>query len=163
MLARQAFVGCQQNDLVRVCVFFTVLEVMQILFDVDVQQQRFAAACGVPECQLVQFIRIKRLKAMFSVLLGVVGLQSIIQTIQQLLSLVKIPVQINLGEQQREILEVFHIENGAFDLVTLLGNGVPVLHNVQIVTAQVLLADAIHLKQIVLQGMKKSALAVLGS
>ena len=165
MLARQAFIGREQNDLVRVSVLATVLEVMQVLVDVDVQQQGFAAAGGVPECQLVQFIRIKWLKAMLGLVVrhqsGVVGLHSFIQAIQQLLALVEIPVQVNLGEQQREILEILHVEHGAFHLVAALGDGIPMLHDVQVVTAQIVRADAIHFKQILVQFVEKPGLAVL--
>ena len=165
MLARQAFIGREQNDLVRVGVLAAVLEVMQVLVDVDVQQQGFAAAGGVPECQLVQFIRIKWLKAMLGLVVrhqsGVVGLHPLVQAIQQLLALVEIPVQVNLGEQQREILEILHVEHGAFHLVAALGDGIPMLHNVQVVTAQIVRADAIHFKQILVQFVEKPGLAVL--
>lgn len=119
------------------------------------QQQRLAAAGGIPESQFVQFIRSKRLEPVVCRLSVVIGLHFPIQAIQQLLSLVEIPIQINLGEQQRKILEILHVEHRAFNLVALFGDGVPMLHNIQVITAQIQLIDQIRLKQVVLQSMKK--------
>jgi hypothetical protein len=78
-----------------------------------------------------------------------------------LLAVIEIQIQVYFGKQQREILEVFHVEYNSFQLIALFRDGIPVLHNIQIVTAHVVLADKIRLKQIVLKRMEKPGLTIL--
>ena len=98
VLTAQALVGREQNDLVGIDTGHTLLEVMQILTDIDVQQQRLAAAGGVPEGDLVQIIRLE-IAERFRARLGAVARHFLVQAIEQVLTVVEVPVQIQLGEQ----------------------------------------------------------------
>ena len=52
MLTTQPFVGREQDDLARVVITAPRLKVVQVLADVDVQQQRLAAAGGIQKAIL---------------------------------------------------------------------------------------------------------------
>ena len=160
VLARQAFIRREQNDLVRVGIL-TVLEIVQVLANIHMQQKCLAAARGVPEGELVQLVSIERLKAVIRIGLLVVGFQLLVQPIQQSLGFVEIPVQINLCKEQRQILEILHVEDGTLKLVTLFGNGVPVLDNVQVIATKFLLTEPIHFKQVLGQFMEKAGLPII--
>jgi hypothetical protein len=101
------------------------LKVVQILVNVHVQQQRLAAAGGIPEGDLVQVVRFKRAKRLRAKSRR--GNAPIPRSGHPAsLTLVEIPVEVNLGEQQREVLKVLHLQLMAFQLVALGGDGLPV-------------------------------------
>ena len=133
MLARQTLVGREQDDLVGVVVALAGLKVVQILVNVHMQQQRLAAAGGVPERDLVQVIRFKITEWLRTVLSAVTH-HLPVQAIKQRLPLVEIPVEVNLREQQRQVLKVLHLQLMAFELVALGRDGLPMHDNVQVVT-----------------------------
>ncbi len=80
VLARQAFVGREQDDLVGVVVAPARLEVVQVLMNVHVQQQRLAAAGGIPEGDLVQVIRLEIAERLRAVL-GAVARHFLVQAV----------------------------------------------------------------------------------
>ena len=101
MLTAQPFVGREQDDLVgKVITHLPTtarLEVVQILAKVDMHQQGLAAAGGIPEGDLVQVVRLE-IAERFRAGLGAVARHFLVQTIEQVLTVVEVPVQIQLGE-----------------------------------------------------------------
>jgi hypothetical protein len=76
------------------------------------------------------------------------------------LATVEIPIQIQLGQQQRQILEILHLQGMAFQLIALLGNSLPVGDNVQVVAPQLGLRHLVWVEQASGQFVKKLGLAV---
>jgi hypothetical protein len=160
MLTAQPFVGREQDDLVGKVIAAPRLEVVQVLADVDVQQQGLAAAGGIPEGDLVQVVRFE-IAERFRARLGAVARHFLVQAIEQVLTVVEVPVQIQLGEQQREVLEVLHLQFMALQLVALGGDGLPVGDDVQVVAPQVGLGHLVGIEQASGQFVEELGLAVL--
>ena len=160
VLARQTFVGRQQDDLVRVVLALTSLEITQVLLDVDVQQQRLAAAGGIPEGDLVQIVGVEVLEGLGTGFCPVANHLGV-QAVQQVLPMVEVPVQVDLGEQQREVLEVLHVQLMPLQLVALGGDALPMGDDVQVIAAQVGFADAVHVEQVACQLVEELGLPIL--
>jgi adenine-specific DNA-methyltransferase len=97
MLTRKALVRGQENDPIGEDVSVPSLEIMQVLQDVDMQDQRLAAAGRIPEGQLVQVVGDVVLEILRPVLFPVRG-HVRVQAVQQVLPPAEIPVEIDLGE-----------------------------------------------------------------
>ena len=160
MLTAQPFVGRKQDNLVGIYVAAPCLEVLQVLANIDVQQQSLAAAGGIPESNLVQVVHLEIAEG-FRAFFGAVARHFFVQAIEQVLAVVEVPVQIQLGEQQREVLEVLHLQFVAFQLVALGSDGLPVRNNIQVVAPQVGLGHLVGIEQASGQFMEELGLAVL--
>src|SRR5690606_4857264 len=70
-------------------------------------------------------------------------------------------VEIQLGEQQREVLEVLHLQFVALQLVALGGNGLPVGDDVQVVAPQVRFRHPVGIEQTPRQLVEEAGLSIL--
>ncbi|MNP14192.1 hypothetical protein D3C76_1065050 [compost metagenome] len=75
--------------------------------------------------------------------------------------LVEVPIQINLSEQQRQVLEVLHLQLVAFKLVALSSDTLPVTDDVQVVATQIGFRDTVNLEQVAPELVEEQRLAIL--
>lgn len=136
------------------------LEVVQVLEDVDMQDQRLAAAGRVPEGELVQVVGgvvLELLSFGVSSILGHLG----VQAVEQALPTVEIPVEVDLGEQQRQVLEIFHRQQFARRGIAAMGDLLPLRYDVQVIAAQLGFGDPVHVEQVARQLVEELRLAVI--
>jgi len=119
------------------------------------QRGRFLAALVRPLVWLFIFA------AGFRAVLGTIANHLFVQAIEQVLTVVEVPVQIQLGEQQRQVLEVLHLQLKALQLVALGGDGLPVGDDVQVVAPQIGLGHLVGIEQASDQFVEELGLAVL--
>src|SRR5690242_10284448 len=79
---------------------------MPVLQQIEMQQQGLAAAGGHPERQLAQVVAAERLEQSFVRQCG----QELVEPVQQRTRRLRQPVQVQLGEQQRQHLEIAQLE-----------------------------------------------------
>jgi hypothetical protein len=104
------------------------LVVVQVLEDVDVEEERLAAAGGVPKSEAVKVVGREGLETHL-VLVGVEGLERGVEAVEELLAAAEIPIEVDLGEEEGEVLEILELEDVAFALVAGGGDGLPVADN----------------------------------
>ena len=111
MLLGQALVRREQDDAVEFSPPAVLGQVVLELQDVGVHHQGLATARGHPEGQLVQLLpglacRIQGCDLVRLGLVHVPGCHLLVQPCQQGLRIPEVPVEIDLGEQQGQVLEV---------------------------------------------------------
>jgi heme/copper-type cytochrome/quinol oxidase subunit 1 len=103
-------------------------------------EQGLTATRGIPESQLVQFVRYERLKTMIRIGLIVVGFHLLIQPIQQLLGLLKYQSRYISVKSRDRYWKYFMLRTMPSSLLRR-SVMVPVLDDVQVIAAKVLLAE----------------------
>ena len=108
---RQPLVGREQDDAVQLAPPAVLLQVVLVLEDVGVHQQRLAAAGGAPVGELVELrpglgglVEGRDLVGLG--LVRVVGGHLRVQRREQRLGIAEVAVEVDLGEEQRQVLEV---------------------------------------------------------
>ena len=149
VLLGEALVGRQQDDPVQPLLFVVQLQVVLVLEDVDVHQQRLAAAGGIPEGQLSQVIRLV-VRNLFLCRFSLIELGDVlVQVGQQLVGVTEEAVEVDFGEEQREVLEILPLQR----LGSLLTERQRVLDDVLVVAEQrvagelLVLPEQLHLVQ----------------
>ena len=84
-----------------------------------------------------------------------------LKAIEQRFAAIEVPVQVDLAEQQRQVLEVLHLQFVTFALVALGGDALPVRDDVQVVAAQLRLADALRFEEVAGELVEEQRLAVV--
>ena len=111
MLLREPFVGCQEEDAVQLAPPTMPGQGFLILQNVDVHQQRLPAAGRHPEGELVELWPslhrlVERRDPVSLGLVRIVGVHLLIQLHKQRIGVAKVAVQIDLGEEQGQVLEI---------------------------------------------------------
>lgn len=89
------------------------------------------------------------------------GVERFVEPVEELLAPAKIPIEINLGEEEREVLEILELKDVPLALVAGGGDGLPVADDGEIVAAQLRLGDAVDVKQVGGELVEKQRLPVL--
>ena len=111
VLLAQPLVGREQDDAVQLAPPAVFLQVVLVLKDVGVHQQRLAAAGGAPVGELVELRpglgRLVEGRDLVGLrLVRVVGGDLRVQRREQRLRVAEVAVEVDLGEEQRQVLEV---------------------------------------------------------
>ena len=160
VLGGQTLVGCEQDDLIREHAFTPRLVVVQVLEDVDVEEERLAAARGVPKSEAVEIVGGEGRETH----LGLVGVKSNergVEAVEELRTAAEIPIEVDLGEEEREVLEILELKDVTLALVAGGGDGLPMANDGEIVAAQLWLGDTVDVEQVGGELVKKQRLPVL--
>lgn len=102
--------------------------------DVDVEKERLAAAGGVPEGEAVEVVGGEGHEPHLG-LIGVEGVERGVEAVEELLATAEIPIEVDLGEQEREVLEILELKDVPLALVAGGGDGLPMADDGDFVAA----------------------------
>ena len=107
MPAGKPLIGRQQDGAIEFTLPARQFQVMPVLVNMDVQEECLAGTGGAPKGQLAQIIRGVGGKLIPFRLVSIEGGELVVETGHQLVGVPEIAVEVNFGEQQPQILEVF--------------------------------------------------------
>ena len=146
MLARQTLVGREQDDAVQLRPPARLAEIVQVLADVTVHEQRLPAAGRHPESQLVEVVHGEERELFARDYVPVVGIHGHVQRRHQALAVAEIAVQVHFRHQQPQILEIEGIQRLALQ-VAVAGDVLPVPDDVTVVFAQLIVRKSALFRQ----------------
>ncbi len=111
MLLRQPLVGRKQQDAVQLATPTVLLQSVLVLEDVGVHQERLAAAGGAPVGQLVELrpgisATVEGHDLVGLWLVRVINGHLRVQRREQCLGIAEVAVEVDLGEEQGQVLEI---------------------------------------------------------
>ncbi|MDT8441045.1 MAG: hypothetical protein RQ723_05260 [Desulfuromonadales bacterium] len=143
MLPGEPFVRGQQDDPVQFVLPPMLLQVVLILQNIDMHQQGFAGTGRIPERQFLQFVALKGRDLITRRPALVEDCHMGIQGFKQSIGIGKITIQIDLGQQQRQILKILPRNPG----FALAGDGLGVAEDILVISEQKIVIQLLPFKE----------------